>query len=150
MGPWAIAGIERGIPVEDESSGIKKLLSLFPSLMSCALGSVTFIDELDSGIHDKMVRDLISQAMDAIGGQLVVTTHNTSLLETLDPRHVFVIRVDSEGYKEISSFNDIAKTQGNNNNRIRYGNGLFGGIPLIRDLDLKGIAEDLGKGADPA
>ena len=145
-----IAGKERVIPFEDESSGIKKLLSLFPSLMSCALGSVTFIDELDSGIHDKMVRDLISQAMDAIGGQLVVTTHNTSLLETLDPRHVFVIRVDSEGYKEISSFNDIAKTQGNNNNRIRYGNGLFGGIPLIRDLDLKGIAEDLGRGADPA
>ena len=145
-----IAGKERVIPFEDESSGIKKLLSLFPSLMSCALGSVTFIDELDSGIHDKMVRDLISQAMDAIGGQLVVTTHNTSLLETLDPRHVFVIRVDSEGYKEISSFNDIAKTQGNNNNRIRYGNGLFGGIPLIRDLDLKGIAEDLGRGADSA
>lgn len=143
-----IAGKERLISFEKESSGIKKLLNLFPSLMSCTLGSVSFIDELDSGIHDRMVCDLIAQTMPAIKGQLIVTTHNTSLLETLDPRHVFVIRVDADGYKDISSFNDIAKTRESNNNRIRYGNGLFGGIPLIRDLDLDGIAEVLSEEGD--
>ena len=81
-----------------------------------------------------------------MGGQLVFTTHNTSLLESIDPRSVFVIRVDIEGFKDISSFPSIARTQRNNNNRQRYLYGQFDGVPIIGNVGIRDISERFYKG----
>lgn len=146
-----IAGERREIPSLLESAGTKKLLALFPALMACSIGGVAFIDELDSGVHDKMVHDLMMQILPCMKGQLVLTTHNTLLLETANPANVFVLKVDRHGFKEVVSIKDIVKTQKNNNNRDRYLSGLFEGIPYIRELDLCTIAsqlqDDIGGGS---
>ena len=134
-----IAGTVCEIPARLESSGTRSLISLFPSLLRCSGGDVAFIDELDRGVHDKLVYDLMKEILSEIKGQLIITTHNTTLLETINPKNAFVLRVDSEGFKDTATLHSICKTQKNNNNRQRYLNGQFDAVPIIGIVDLEGI-----------
>lgn len=138
-----IGGKIRSIPYVMESSGIKKLTRMFLALVGGVDGMTVFIDEIDSGIHDLMINELLSKISESISGQFVFTTHNTELLERADPRSVFVISVDAEGYRTIRSFSSIDKTQKNHNNRIRYLRGTFSGIPIVGYLDMQYIADML-------
>ena len=135
-----IAGVIREIPCRLESAGTKLLIALFPSFIGCAEGQTAFIDEMDSGVHDKLIFDLMQQILPDLKGQLVVTTHNTSLLEFLPPANAFVLNVDSEGFKAIYPFSDVVRTQKNNNNRNRYLQGQFDGVPIIGYIGLSEIA----------
>jgi len=134
------------VPSVRESNGTRKLVSIFTTLMSCASGGVAFIDEMDSGVHDKLICDLLMQSLPEVEGQLVITTHNTELLKHVPAKNVFVIDVDSDGYKEVRNFNKVVRTQTHNNNQSRYMNNAVGGIPYIGIIDLKGIAEELAGG----
>lgn len=135
-----IAGEVRTLSSTDESAGIRNTMFMLPFLTECFSGSVSVIDEMDSGIHDKLGLDLMSMMVPEIDGQLIVTTHNTSLLETADPRNVFVIRIDDRGFREVVSFNSICPTKKNHNNRLRYMQGVFGGIPSIGQIDMRHVA----------
>ncbi len=136
-----IAGNVCEIPARLESSGTKSLISVFPSLLECAGGGVAFIDGLDIGVHEKLIRDLVNEILPGIRGQLIATIHNTTLLETVNPRNAFVLRVDPEGFKEILSIQSICRTQKNHNNRQRYLNGQFDAVPVIGVVDMEGICE---------
>ena len=136
-----IAGNICEVPANMESAGIKSLVSIFPNMLKCAGGGIAFIDGLDLGVHEKLVRDLMDEFLPEIRGQLVATTHNTSLLETVNPRNAFVLRVDSEGFKEMASIQSICRTQKNHNNRQRYLNGQFDAVPVIGVVDMRGICE---------
>ena len=71
---------------------------------------------------------------------------NIPLLETAEPSNVYVIRSTVDGFKEIRTFDSIAHTKkGHHNNRLRYLQGLYDGVPIIRSLDLPAIAERLGR-----
>ncbi len=134
-----IAGAVREIPARLESSGTRSLISLFPSLMRCSGGEVAFIDEMDQGVHDKLVYDLMKEILPDIKGQLIATTHNTTLLEAMDPKNVFVLRVDAKGFKDTATLHSICRTQRNNNNRHRYLGGQFDAVPIIGLVDIAGI-----------
>lgn len=138
----------REVPVTSESSGTCRLLEMLPALLECARGAVVFIDEMDSGIHDKLVHDLVKEIVESVRGQLVLTTHNTSLIRDADPAGVYVISIDALGNKEVRSIDKIARTQRSHNNTSRYLNGLFGGVPYIGVVDLEDIAETLGSRLD--
>ena len=45
------------------------------------------------------MRNILISVQDDITGQLIITTHNTLLLEDLDPKCAYVIYVDDEGYQ---------------------------------------------------
>lgn len=138
-----IHGQDREISAEFESSGTEKLLEILPFLLDCANGKAVLIDEMDSGIHDKLVFDLIREVLGEIKGQLIVTTHNTSLLRILDPANTFIINVDLNGEREIRSVKKILRTQKNNNNQDRYLKGMMDGVPYMGSLDLDEIASSL-------
>jgi len=140
-----IAGRVRSIPYERESSGTRKLVRLFPSLIGCLGGRTVFIDELDSNIHDRMIMELIQRIIGSVNGQLVFTTHNTQLLEDADPHTAFIIDVDPDGFKSVAPISRIARTQSNHNNRIRYLNGTFSGVPYVGYIDLEGIVGTLSE-----
>lgn len=147
-----IAGERRMIPIEQESAGTRKLLGMLPALLRCVSGGVALVDEFDSGVHDRIVHDVLKEILPELQGQLIITTHNTLLLETVDPSDVYVIRSSVDGFKELRTFDSIAPTKRNHhNNRKRYLQGLYDGIPIIRGLDLQFIAErldrDLGREA---
>ena len=56
-------------------------------------GSTAIIDELDTGIHELLVKSLVTSLYNNIKGQLIMTTHNTLLMESnlLQPKksHVY-------------------------------------------------------------
>lgn len=54
---------------------------MLPFLLASIEGSTVIIDEFDSGIHDLLSRSLIKSIFKDISGQLIMTTHNTSLMD---------------------------------------------------------------------
>ena len=144
-----VAGQKTEFPVEEESSGIRRFISFFPQIMTSVGGGVAVVDEMDSGVHELFIRGFLSELEPAIGGQFIMTAHNTSLMEDFDPRGVFIIRTDYLGEHSVSSIRDMARTQRTNNNRDRYVRGMFDGIPYLGSLDMDeiydGMAEGLGR-----
>lgn len=136
-----IGGKKREISISNESTGTQRLLTLFPVFLECARGKTVFYDELDSGIHDLLIREIMSELVKEFKGQFIATTHNTSLLEVMDPKSVFVIQVDPKGEKRILPINRIERTQKNHNNRNRYLNGVFSGIPITGEIDFSEIVQ---------
>jgi len=137
-----IGGSRREIEIFRESTGTMKLLTLFPAFYECARGKTVFYDELDSGIHDVLIKEIISEIKGTFKGQFVATTHNISLFEVIEPKNVFVIQVDPRGNKRVVSINSIERTQQNHNNRIRYVNGVFGSIPIMGVIDFDDIVQN--------
>lgn len=141
------------IPYDHESTGTRKLLQLFPYLFEAVRGSNVVIDEMDTGIHDILVSTVIENACRSVKGQLILTTHNTTLLETLKEFHdiFYVIDTDAYGHKEILSIGKSgSRMQKNHNPRNRYLDGMIGGIPIPGYFDLEGIVQEAESTYDSA
>ena len=67
-------------------------------------GSTVIIDEFDTGIHDLLVQNLVTSLNEHLEGQLIMTTHNTLLMESapvLPKDCIYVINELKQGEKEI-------------------------------------------------
>jgi len=137
-----IAGQLRDIPFNIESTGTQKILKIVHALLA-AMNNITVIyDEIDTGVHDMLMEDVIRSVLEYINGQLIITTHNTLLLEKIDSKSIYVIYIDYKGNKEARCLADYnIRIQGNNNIRDMYLKGLFGGIPYSEDMDCSHISE---------
>ncbi len=132
------------VPFSLESTGTQRLLTILPLLLLCILGDVVVIDEIDSGIHDLLVTKLIENILDAAKGQLIVTTHNTLLLDELPPQNIYIFRIDSAGHKSLECVsNYIRRTQRSNSIRRKYLRGDYAGVPEIGFLDFDDIGKQL-------
>lgn len=87
-----IAGMERDIEFSLESTGTQSLLQLLPFMLIVVKGSVAIIDEFDTALHDILVESLVSALNKDSEGQLILTTHNTLLMESDIPKEsIYVI-----------------------------------------------------------
>ena len=138
-----IAGKLIDIPISRESTGTQKLLEIFPMLFSSFIGASVFIDEIDSGIHDLLMQNVLGQLDDSLEGQFIATTHNTLLMENLQPESTYIIRVNADGNKTVDCVAEYkVRTQKNNNIRNKYLRGDYDGIPHSGYLDLQELVED--------
>jgi len=132
------------IPFPQESTGTRQLINIFNSLMGVLFGKTVIIDEIDNGIHDILMKTIIESIKEDITGQLIITTHNTLLLESLDKYEIYVITTDFNGRREINPVSKYDfKIQKNNNIRDLYLKGAFGGVPFIDYIDFNEIKQDL-------
>ena len=141
-----IDGLTIDIPVSLESTGTQKLLEFFPLLFCSINGSTVLIDEIDSGIHDLLMLNIIEflKEFENFDGQFIATTHNTLLMSSLKKDDVYIISSDSYGNKEIICINDFEfRTQKNNNIQKKYLSGEYGGIPYTGYLDLEELSNDI-------
>ena len=99
-------------------------------------------DEIDNGVHDLLLTRMILALKDGFSGQLIITTHNTMLLEELSPHDVYIINTDYEGNKRVVCA-DQFDIQSNHNMRMRYLKGLFGGTPFVDEIDYDEIDQIL-------
>ena len=136
-----IAGEIRDIPAELESSGTKTMINIMTYLIACIEGRTVFVDEIDAGVHDLLITEVIKQMMQCIKGQLIATTHNTCLMDELPPDKVYVIGIDHNGFKKIRCVSSIERIKPRNSIRHKYYEGNFLGIPYVSELDLQGIAK---------
>lgn len=74
------------IPLRNESEGIKKIVSILQLLIVVYnQPSITVaVDELDAGVFEYMLGELLKIISDGGKGQLIFTSHNLRPLETLD------------------------------------------------------------------
>lgn len=136
-----IAGKVRRISFANESAGTQQVLEIVRMLLGLFCGVTVVYDEIDNGIHDVLLNQIINSLTGEINGQLIITTHNTMLLEEMDPQSAYVIQVDYMGNKEIRCMADFV--QPNNNMRRKYVSGLFGGTPYIDGIDYDFIVQEL-------
>lgn len=143
-----IGGIIRNIPFKFESNGTKRILNLIAPLFNAMQGKVVVIDEFDNGIHDVMVKELFEEFVGSISGQLIITTHNTFLLETnVENKYIYILKVDEDGNKEINSLDKgDSRVHQNHNRRTGYLKGFYEGVPLIGYLDFDLILSELTDG----
>ena len=135
-----IGGEVKSIPARLESEGTRMILEQFNSLVGALLGQTVIIDEIDNGIHDVLMKNIIMSIKDEITGQLIITTHNTLLLEILPKEYIYILSADYNGNKTIASIKDYGiKIQKNHNARDLYFKGVFGGIPLTDYIDFEEI-----------
>lgn len=138
-----IGGKIRTIDFRQESAGTQHILEIIRSLLGVFCGVTVVYDEIDDGIHDLLLKSILESMIDDITGQLIITTHNTYLLESIDIKSVYLITVDYEGNKDVKCLDKYPRIQGTNNPRIMYLKGLFGGIPIVDLLDYDMILSEI-------
>lgn len=76
---------EHNFPLRCESDGIKKIISILSTLINVYNHEnvVAVIDELDAGIYEYLLGELVSVMSDRAKGLLIFTSHNLRPLEVL-------------------------------------------------------------------
>ena len=105
------------IPLAYESAGIIRMISFLMTFVAAYNNpSVTVaIDELDSGIFEYMLGELISIMNESAQGQIVFTSHNLRPLEVLPYKNLLFTTVNPE-----NRFSRLEGISGNNNLRDSY------------------------------
>ena len=127
-----------------ESNGTQNILTIIPYLIAACEGQTVIIDELDTGIHDLLIKGLLECVVPYIKGQLIITTHNTILINSMPTGSIYIFRANKNAEKTLISLDDFQeRIQKNNNPQKKYLSGLFGGVPIISDIDFEELIDNL-------
>lgn len=124
---------------EDESDGTKRLFTLIPILRLLTLVDVTVvIDEIDRSLHPGLLHKFISFFLDSaqnIKSQLIVTTHESSLLDLslLRRDEAWFVEKNNHGESHIYSLEEF-QPRFDKEIRKAYLLGRYGAIPFISDV----------------
>lgn len=108
---------KKPIPIRMESEGIIKIISILNVLIQ-AFGNSSIclvVDELDAGIFEYMLGELLDIFDKSAKGQLIFTSHNLRALEMLDKRSIMFSTVNPE-----NRFIHMKSVKENNNLRNLY------------------------------
>ena len=97
--------------LEIESMGTIKLFSILPVIFEkLSSGCTLVIDEIDNGLHPKLIKNIIKLFYDSnpYSAELIVTTHSKELIEKDIRRdQVWIISKDEKGISSIKRVSDI-------------------------------------------
>lgn len=118
------------LPLRYESEGIKKIISILQLLISMYnnQGVTVAIDELDAGVFEYLLGELLKIISESGKGQLIFTSHNLRPLETIDKKFIFFTTNNPS-----NRYIQLENVQTNNNLRYLY----------YRGISLGGQKEDL-------
>lgn len=141
-----ISGKMRDIDFSLESTGTQSIIQQLPFMLVAVTQSVSVLDEFDTGIHDLLVKNLITSLYKNLEGQLILTTHNTLLMEGnfIPKDSIYVINELDNGNKEVQCILHYDNKIGDNNNvRRQYLLGKYSGIPADTDIDFSHLYDML-------
>jgi AAA15 family ATPase/GTPase len=138
-----VGGQEVAFDATEESDGTLRLLHLAPLLAPIMLDSpsVYLVDELDRSLHPQLSRMFLEAYLTAkragvAKGQLIVTTHETNLLDLslLRRDEIWFMEKDAQGASHLTSLAQF-KYQVRNDLKLEKGYlaGRFGAIPFLGD-----------------
>lgn len=141
-----IDGKLKDIPFTLESTGTQRLIDAIQFIFLYLEGNTVLVDELENGIHDLLIYEVISSLLDSFdyseNSQFIATTHSTYLMEMLPQENVYIIVSDAFGKKNIMSIDKFEfRTQKNNNIRLKYLRGDYSGIPNVGYLDFNDLID---------
>ncbi|WP_339054861.1 ATP/GTP-binding protein [Fusobacterium animalis] len=135
------------ISMNEESSGTKKMFSLYQTLLDVLeKGGVFFADELDIKLHPLLMRNILLTFTDKEknpnNAQLIFTTHNTIYMDMdlLRRDEIWFVEKDN-GVSNLYSLDDITNEKGekvrkDSNYEKHYLLGNYGAIPNLKKLIL--------------
>lgn len=146
------SGHSAEIPLEDESAGTIKMISLYQKLQeSLQSGAIFLADELDIKLHPLLMRNIILNFTDPKrnpkNAQLIFTTHNTIYMDMgLLRRDEIWFTEKNDNVSELYSLDDIQDANGNKirkdaNYAKNYLLGKYGAIPHLHEL-MEGISHE--------
>ena len=133
------------ISMNEESSGTKKMFSLYQTLLDVLeKGGVFFADELDIKLHPLLMRNILLTFTDkeknSNNAQLIFTTHNTIYMDMdlLRRDEIWFVEKDN-GVSNLYSLDDITNEKGEkirkySNYEKHYLLGNYGAIPNLKNL----------------
>ncbi len=129
---FELASNRNGIltPLRYESEGIKKILCILSSLIAMYNNSSIFvaIDEMDAGIFEYLLGEILDTIKSTGKGQLLFTSHNMRPLEVLDSSNIYFTTTNPDNKY-------IRFTGVKTNNNLR--------TTLLRTIDLGGQKETI-------
>ena len=118
-----IENYEYDIDFQLESNGTQEIIDLLPYLVSAVSGNCVIIDEYGIGVHDLLATKLLASIGHQIKGQLILTTHNTLLMDyaEVNPDALYFIMNDKTFKKSVKCVTEIEeRLHPNYNYRKRY------------------------------
>lgn len=140
-----VNGILKRVPIEIESDGTIKAISIYSLFKTAAeedLGLI--IDELNTQLHPLLMKYLIDLFYkESQHGQLIFTTHDTTLLDKRFMRRdqVWFINKDNNGASSLYSLADF-KIRNDESFEKEYLGGVFGAIPILSDYSFEEAANE--------
>lgn len=133
------------IDLNQESTGIQKMFELLcPVINTLKNGRLLVMDEFENGLHEFLVFELVklfNTYSKQFGGQIILITHDTSLLtgELFRRDQVWFTEMSSESrMTDLYSLVDLRGIRSDEVFRTNYINGKYGAIPF---LNLSGIRD---------
>lgn len=134
--------------LSEESQGTQVWYRLIgPVLAALKSGSLLLFDELDASLHSVLSSQLIrlfhDPATNPNGAQLVFTSHDTSLLNSLNRDELWLTEKTDSGATRLGALADFAgeRVRSSQNLERAYLHGRFGALP---DVDRTGMLRALG------
>jgi len=124
-----------------EAAGTQRLIGLFgPLLQAAENGKLLLIDEFDASLHPLVARFLVRLINDprvsSKGAQLLLTSHNTTLmdLDILRRDEIWLVQLDD---KHASNLLPLLRSSPRKHELIakNYLKGRYGAVPLIRSWE---------------
>ncbi len=123
------------LPLSAKSTGTRRIFELaFPILDSLENGNILCIDEFEVNLHPKectFLVSLFSSDNNKKGARLIITTHNTQLLDQVGRNSVHLV---GKNRREETILGQISKNIRSDDKLLekKYNKGLFGANPNIR------------------
>lgn len=104
------------LPLRSESSGVLKIISILSTLIAVYNNpnALVIIDELDAGIFEYLLGELLEVLSENSQGQLIFTSHNLRILEVLPIKNLWFTTLNEndrylqlKGVKKLSNARDI-------------------------------------------
>ncbi len=107
----------KNIPLRYESEGIKKIISILQLLIAMYNNEcmTVAIDELDAGVFEYLLGELLKIISESGKGQLIFTSHNLRPLETIDKKYIYFTTTNP-----INRYIQLESVQTNHNLRNFY------------------------------
>lgn len=118
------------LPIKYESEGIKKIISILSALIAMynKPSICMFVDELDSGIYEFLLGEILQIIQNGGKGQMIFTSHNLRPLEVLNKNSLYFTTTNRK-----NRYIRFSNLKNNNNLRSSY----------IRCISLGGQKEKL-------
>lgn len=124
----------------DESDGTIESIMLYIFARSAiTTGRSLLIDELNVKLHPLLLKFIIDLFYEKnLKAQLIYTTHDTTLMDKKFFRRdqIWFVQKDEFGYSELTALSDF-KVRSDASFEKDYLAGVYGGIPLIKDFEMK-------------
>lgn len=135
-----INNVQYKVPLDIESDGTKRAISIYSLLRLAVLyNSGLIIDEFNNQLHPLLQKYLINLFYEeSTRGQLIYTTHDTTLLDRQFMRRDQVWFAAKNEFGE-SSIYSLAEFKIRNDKSFGkdYLGGVYGGIPFLKDFSFK-------------